>query len=102
MDSIRLWRSYGPYYDSQKSFVLRHGRTGKSNIVYLDSYFQIFISTHVMLQWKSRGGEYMDLSNILLDEINASKTVISDSDESDGRSMKERLDLEKEDDPFWS
>ena len=44
----------------------------------------------------------MDLSNILLDEVNASKTEISDTDESDGRSMKERLDLEKEDDPFWS
>ena len=44
----------------------------------------------------------MDLSSILLDEVNASKSEISDTDESDGRSMKERLDLEKEDDPFWS
>jgi len=46
----------------------------------------------------------MDLSNILIDEINASKSESADYDDEsdDGRSMKERLDLEKEDDPFWS
>lgn len=43
----------------------------------------------------------MDLSNILLDQINA-KSEIEDSDDSGGKSLKERLDLEKEDDPFWS
>lgn len=42
----------------------------------------------------------MDLSNILIDEINAQSSEISG--EEDGRTMKERLDLEKEEDPFWS
>ena len=42
----------------------------------------------------------MDLSKILVDEINAQNAEIGT--EEDGRSMKERLDLEKEDDPFWS
>lgn len=42
----------------------------------------------------------MNLSEILIDEINAQNAEISS--EEDGRSMKEKLDLEKEDDPFWS
>jgi hypothetical protein len=42
----------------------------------------------------------MDLSNILIDEINAQNSEIGS--EEDGKSMKERLDVEKENDPFWS
>ncbi|KAL3803704.1 hypothetical protein HJC23_003758 [Cyclotella cryptica] len=61
-------------------------------------------------QWKTRGGEYMDLSDVLLDEINKSLTNAENSDasnyanenEKDEISIKERLDLAKEDDPFWS
>lgn len=51
----------------------------------------------------------MDLSDVLLDEINKSSTNAENSDpsiefsesEKDERSMKERLEL-SEDDPFWS
>lgn len=45
----------------------------------------------------------MDLSGILIDEIIASKSASIDGDGvTDERSIKERLDLEKEADPFWS
>jgi hypothetical protein len=45
----------------------------------------------------------MDLSNILVDEVNASKSgVLDGNEEGDDRSMKERLDVAEEDDPFWS
>lgn len=44
----------------------------------------------------------MDLSNILLDEINAKSEDMEEGDDDEGKSLKERLDLEKEDDPFWS
>lgn len=52
----------------------------------------------------------MDLSDVLLDEINKSLTNAENSGPSidfsesdkDERSMKERLDLSEEDDPFWS
>ena len=51
----------------------------------------------------------MDLSDVLLDEIN--KSLIAESSDmtndarkidEDERSMKERLELSEEDDPFWS
>ena len=48
-------------------------------------------------QWKERGGQYMDLSDVLVDESNMN--VLEGLD---GESMKERLDVEKEVDPFWS
>ena len=48
-------------------------------------------------QWKERGGQYMDLSDVLVDESNMN--VLKGLD---GESMKERLDVEKEVDPFWS
>lgn len=47
--------------------------------------------------WKERGGEYMDISDVLLDEAQDVEGI-----EDDGLSMKERLDVEKEADPFWS
>lgn len=62
-------------------------------------------------QWKERGGEYMDLSDVLLDEGmmnkvgNALEVGLGDGNEEEGGegpSMKERLDVEKEIDPFWS
>ena len=37
----------------------------------------------------------MDLSDVLVDEMNVLEGL-------DGESMKERLDVEKEVDPFWS
>ena len=46
-------------------------------------------------QWKERGGQCMDLSDVLVDEMNVLEGL-------DGESMKERLDVEKEVDPFWS
>ena len=48
-------------------------------------------------QWKERGGQYMDLSDVLVDESNMN--VLAGLE---GESMKERLDVEKEVDPFWS
>ena len=60
-------------------------------------------------QWRERGGEYMDLSDVLVDEAmgSGSGEVLAldgddEDDEEDGLSMKERLDVEKEIDPFWS
>lgn len=50
-------------------------------------------------QWKDRGGEYMDVSDLLVDEDEMNASVL----EIDGETtMKERLDVEKEVDPFWS
>jgi ribosome-associated protein len=74
--------------------VMVHVMTPKSRLFY-----------DIEGQWKSRGGEYMDLSDVLVDEINAAKAAANnplDGDEGDERSMKERLDVEKEEDPFWS
>jgi len=78
-------------------------------------------------QWKQRGGEYMDLSGVLIDEsggvgpLSSSSTMddvdIDDDDndfddddeEAENKTsnirkptMKELLDVEKEIDPFWS
>jgi hypothetical protein len=65
-------------------------------------------------QWRERGGEYLDLSDVLVDELNAAaasseedgKKLVglekSDEDEEEMMTMRERLDVEKEEDPFWS
>lgn len=91
-------------------------------------------------QWRSRGGEYMDLTDVLLiaeeekkkngDDVIAANDNYNDNDDddedegeydfdddeedeeyadeenkddvNDGLTMKERLDVEKEMDPFWS
>lgn len=54
-------------------------------------------------QWRERGGEYMELGDVLMDEMTG-ESVLSGGDEveDEGLSMKERLDVEKEIDPFWS
>lgn len=55
-------------------------------------------------QWWERGGEAMDLSDVLVDEMGVvgGAALSGDDAEGDGLSMKERLDVEKESDPFWS
>ena len=54
-------------------------------------------------QWKGRGGEYMDLSDVLMDEDgNVGKVLEGGDIEEKKISMKERLDVEKDVDPFWS
>mmetsp|Transcript_16988 Transcript_16988/g.35731 ORF Transcript_16988/g.35731 Transcript_16988/m.35731 type:complete len:265 (-) Transcript_16988:21-815(-) len=53
-------------------------------------------------QWEERGGQYMDLSSVLVDEMGVDSVLEGGDAEDDGLSMKERLDVEKEDDPFWS
>jgi len=54
-------------------------------------------------QWKGRGGECMDLSDVLMDEDgNVGKVLEGGDIEEKKISMKERLDVEKEVDPFWS
>lgn len=77
--------------------VMVHVMTPKSRLFYnLDG------------QWKSRGGENLELSDVLVDETTGqtggggNKILGGDDEEGDGLSMKERLDVEKEIDPFWS
>jgi hypothetical protein len=72
-------------------------------------------------QWVERGGEYLDLSDVLVDEIMMGGGVggggalggvddedVEDDDdyeeeeEEEEQTMRERLDVEKEIDPFWS
>lgn len=71
-------------------------------------------------QWVERGGEYLDLSDVLVDEImmgasgvgNGALVGVNDEDveedeeyeekEEEEQTMRERLDVEKEIDPFWS
>lgn len=61
-------------------------------------------------QWLGRGGENMDLSDVLVDEMEmkdgggGGMALGGDGgdDDDEGLSMKERLDVEKESDPFWS
>ena len=62
-------------------------------------------------QWSERGGEYLDLSDVLVDELNgpnsnSSSNVVGsmeeEEDEEEEMTMRERLDVEKEEDPFWS
>lgn len=64
-------------------------------------------------QWRDRGGEYMDLSDVLVDEMTGGAVggnLLAEDDDDDvdddgyddGLTMKERLDVEKEIDPFWS
>lgn len=61
-------------------------------------------------QWEERGGQYMDLTDVLMDEqgnvgglaLDGGDSSADGEDEEDGLSMKERLDVEKESDPFWS
>lgn len=58
-------------------------------------------------QWKERGGQYMDLAGMLVDETTGltageGKAALEGGEDGDGLSMKERLDVEAEDDPFWS
>lgn len=57
-------------------------------------------------QWRERGGEELDLSDVLVDEVNSNQNkmmmIEEGAEEGDERSMRERLDVEKEEDPFWS
>lgn len=69
-------------------------------------------------QWVERGGEYLDLSDVLVDEMMMSgagvggvalggvndEDVVDDGEEEEEgeQTMRERLDVEKEIDPFWS
>lgn len=54
-------------------------------------------------QWRERGGEYMELGDVLMDEMTGESVLSAGDDvEDEGLSMKERLDVEKEIDPFWS
>lgn len=62
-------------------------------------------------QWRERGGEYLDLSDVLVDELNAAaasseedgkKLVGLEKSDEEMMTMRERLDVEKEEDPFWS
>ena len=66
-------------------------------------------------QWEGRGGEYMDLSDVLVDEsglVGGGSNVLEagegggdeegDEEEEDELTMRERLDVEKEIDPFWA
>ncbi len=72
-------------------------------------------------QWVERGGEYLDLSDVLVDEMMMAGGVGSggvggvndedveeddeeekDDEEEEEQTMRERLDVEKEIDPFWS
>ena len=74
-------------------------------------------------QWVERGGEYLDLSDVLVDEMMMAGGVgvgalggalgsVNDEDiegddeeekeEEEEQTMRERLDVEKEIDPFWS
>jgi len=83
--------------------VMVHVMTPKSRLFY-----------DIEGQWRERGGEYLDLSDVLVDELNAAaasseedgKKLVglekSDEDEEEMMTMRERLDVEKEEDPFWS
>mmetsp|Transcript_11737 Transcript_11737/g.20418 ORF Transcript_11737/g.20418 Transcript_11737/m.20418 type:complete len:276 (-) Transcript_11737:386-1213(-) len=56
-------------------------------------------------QWRERGGEYMDLSGVLVDEmgvVGGGGVFGGVEEEEEEMTMKERLDVEKESDPFWS
>jgi len=61
-------------------------------------------------QWRERGGEYLDLSDVLVDELNGpsnnnfvgSMKEEVEEEEEEEMTMRERLDVEKEEDPFWS
>ena len=69
-------------------------------------------------QWVERGGEYLDLSDVLVDEmmmgggssVGGALGGMNDEDveedneeeEEEEQTMRERLDVEKEIDPFWS
>mmetsp|Transcript_20833 Transcript_20833/g.31033 ORF Transcript_20833/g.31033 Transcript_20833/m.31033 type:complete len:261 (+) Transcript_20833:149-931(+) len=58
-------------------------------------------------QWRERGGDYLDLGDVILDEFGGTSSVgvVVGGESSEGeeeRSMRERLDVEKEEDPFWS
>ncbi|KAL9180805.1 hypothetical protein ACHAXT_011258 [Thalassiosira profunda] len=69
--------------------VMVHVMTPKSRLFY-----------DIEGQWRERGGEDMDLGGILIDEMGGSGVLEGGVEE--GVSMKERLDVEKEIDPFWS
>eukprot|EP00986_Skeletonema_menzelii_P009642 scaffold4424_cov154-Skeletonema_menzelii.AAC.2 len=61
-------------------------------------------------QWRERGGEYLDLSDVLVDELNGpsnnnfvgSMKEEVEEEEEEEMTMRERLDVEREEDPFWS
>jgi len=59
-------------------------------------------------QWRERGGEYLDLSDVLVDELNGigggtgAVGLVGDEEKDEEMTMRERLDVEKEEDPFWS
>jgi len=56
-------------------------------------------------QWRERGGKELDLGDVILDEFGGTSVggVVGESEGSEEeRSMRERLDVEKEEDPFWS
>lgn len=59
-------------------------------------------------QWSERGGEYLDLSDVLVDELNGPISnnnvvgLLDEEEEEEEMTMRERLDVEKEEDPFWS
>lgn len=83
--------------------VMVHVMTPKSRLFY-----------DIEGQWKERGGEYLDLSDVLVDELNGPNKMMmmssssslesedEDEEEEEVRTMRERLDVEKEEDPFWS
>ena len=58
-------------------------------------------------QWRERGGKELDLGDVILDEFGGTSVGgVVGGESSEGseeeRSMRERLDVEKEEDPFWS
>mmetsp|Transcript_31723 Transcript_31723/g.64100 ORF Transcript_31723/g.64100 Transcript_31723/m.64100 type:complete len:264 (+) Transcript_31723:148-939(+) len=58
-------------------------------------------------QWRERGGKELDLGDVILDEFGGTSVGVGVGGESsegseEERSMRERLDVEKEEDPFWS
>jgi len=80
--------------------VMVHVMTPKSRLFY-----------DIEGQWRERGGEYLDLSDVLVDELNAAaasseedgkKLVGLEKSDEEMMTMRERLDVEKEEDPFWS
>lgn len=62
-------------------------------------------------QWRERGGEYLDLSDVLVDEMNGFVNKLhnhgdvweeEEEEKEEMITMRESLDVEKEIDPFWS
>mmetsp|Transcript_14635 Transcript_14635/g.20691 ORF Transcript_14635/g.20691 Transcript_14635/m.20691 type:complete len:230 (-) Transcript_14635:125-814(-) len=77
-DSGWMLLDYGP--------VMVHVMTPKSRLFY-----------DVEGQWREKGGEYMDLTDILIPN-----TVVEKADDADVQMGGGMADLSEEDDPFWS